>query len=221
MLFSRKKRESAEQRPAEPKAPEMEVASQGVQTAAPGLEGAQKRSMADVHLAAAFGEIVLLLLRSPRNNYSVADLGWLVAPAVGHGQFALAEARSEETGAVRPVGAVLWAMVSDDVDKRLSDVTVPLRLKPDEWRSGDIPWIVVATGGMKVVEGLIQQLSKTVFKGKPPKTRIRGTDGKISVGHLGVKAKVAAGMSEMRADNAAELVSRMRDRWRDAGPRVN
>ena len=149
----------------------MEVASRpGVQTSALGLEDAQKRSMADKQLAAAFGEIVLLLLRSRRNNYSVADLDWLVAPAVGHGQFALAEARSEETGAIRPVGAILWAMVSDDVDKRLSDITAPLRLKPNEWRSGDIPWIVLATGGRKVIEGLIQQLSKTVFKGKPPKT---------------------------------------------------
>ena len=219
MLFSRKKRESAEQMPAESKAPELEVASRPpVQTAALSLEDAQKRSMADVHLAAAFGEIVLLLLGSPRNNYSVADLGWLVAPAVGYGQFALAEARSEETGAIRPVGAVLWAMVSDDVDKRLSDMTVPLRLKPNEWCSGDIPWIVLATGGRKVIEGLIQRLSKTVFKGKPPKTRIRGKDGKTSVGHIEVKV---AGVSEVRADKAAELVSRVRSRLRDTGSAVN
>jgi hemolysin-activating ACP:hemolysin acyltransferase len=219
MLFSRKKRESAEQRPAEPKTPDLEVTSRPpVQTAALSLDDAQKRSIADKHVAAAFGEIVLLLLRSPRNNYSVTDLGWLVAPAVGHGQFALAEARSEETGAIRPVGAVLWAMVSDDVDKRLSDMTAPLRIQPNEWRSGDIPWIVLATGGRKVIEGLIQQLSKTVFKGKPPKTRIRGKDGKISVGHIEVKV---AGVSEVRADNAAELVSRVRSRWRDAGSAVN
>ena len=170
MLFSRKKRELAEQRPAEPKAPETESRSgPRVQTAAPGLENAQKRSMADKELAAAFGEIVLLLLRSPRNNYSVADLGWLVAPAVGHGQFALAEARSEENGAVRPVGAVLWAMVSDDVDKRLSDITAPLRLKPNEWRSGDIPWIVMATGGTKVVEGLFSSSARGSSRGNHPR----------------------------------------------------
>jgi hypothetical protein len=111
-------------------------------------------------------------------------------------------------------------MVSDDVDKRLSDMTGPLRLKPDEWRSGDIPWIVVATGSRKVIEGLVQQLSKTAFKGRAPKTRIRGKDGKISVGHLGVKADVT-GMSDLKAQNAAELVSRVRSRWRDAGSPVN
>ena len=187
MLFGRKKAEQPHQAPDKKGA-----AQQSVGNAALSPEDANKRSMADKQLAAAFGEIVLLLLRSSQNNrHSVADLEWLVVPAVRHGQFAVAEARSQETGAISPVGALLWAMVSDDVDKRLSDPTAPLRLTPNEWRSGDIPWIVLATGDTKVLGGLVQQLSKTVFKGKPPKTRIRGKDGKTSVGHLEVKPQVA------------------------------
>jgi cytolysin-activating lysine-acyltransferase len=156
-------------------------------------EDAKKRVVAAKQMAAAFGEIVTLLMRSPTDrHHSLTDLEWLVVPAVVRGQFGLAEAQSKETGAVAPAGAVLWALVSEEVDKRLSDLSTPLRLKPDEWRSGDIPWIVLAAGDMRVLGGLIQQLTKTVLKGKQPKMRVRGPDGKVTVGHLDIKEKAAA-----------------------------
>jgi hemolysin-activating ACP:hemolysin acyltransferase len=104
----------------------------------------------------------------------------------------VAEAQSKETGAVTPAGAVLWALVSEEVDKRLSDLSAPVRLKPDEWRSGDIPWIVLASGDTRVLAGLIQQLTKSVLKERAPKMRVRGADGKISVGHLEIREKEKA-----------------------------
>jgi hypothetical protein len=67
-----------------------------------------------------------------------------------------------------------------------------VRLKPDEWRSGDIPWIVLATGDKRILAGLLEQLSTSVFKDRPPKMRARGADGKVSVGHIEVKRKDAA-----------------------------
>ena len=87
---------------------------------------------------------------------------------------------------------MLWAFVSEEIDKRLSDLSAPVRLKPNEWRSGDIPWIVLATGDTRVLAGLIQELTKSVFKDRQPKMRARGADGKVSVGHLQVKPKDAA-----------------------------
>jgi hemolysin-activating ACP:hemolysin acyltransferase len=87
---------------------------------------------------------------------------------------------------------VLWALVSEDVDKRLSDLSAPVRLMPAEWRSGDIPWIILASGDMKILGGLIQQLTAKAFKERQPKMRVRGADGKVSVGHLQVKEKAAA-----------------------------
>lgn len=156
-------------------------------------EDAKKRAASAKQVAAAFGEFVMLLMRSPSDkHHTLGDLDWLVAPALMQRQFALAEAQSKETGMVSPVGGVLWAFVSEDVDKRLSDLSTPLRLKPNEWRSGDIPWIVLASGDMRVLAGLIQQLNANVFKDKKPKMRVRGNDGKLTVGHLEVKAKDAA-----------------------------
>lgn len=154
------------------------------------IEDARKRMIASKQMAAAFGEIIALLMRSPADkHHSLADLEWLVVPAVVRGQYALAEAQSKETGATAPVGALLWALVSEDVDKRLSDLSAPLRLKPDEWRSGDIPWIIHAAGDMKVLAGLIQELAKKALKDRQPKMRVRGRDGKIAVGHLEIKEK--------------------------------
>lgn len=156
-------------------------------------EEAKKRAAAAKHIAAAFGEFVTLLMRSPSDkHHTLGDLEWLMVPALLHRQFALAEAQSKETGVVSPVGGVLWAFVSEDVDRRLSDPSNPMRLKPNEWRSGDIPWIILATGDTRVLAGLIQQVTNNVFKERKPKMRVRGRDGKLSVGHLEVKEKDAA-----------------------------
>ncbi len=151
-------------------------------------EEVKKRAIAAKQVAASFGEIVMLLMRSPTEKFhSLQDLEWLIAPALVRGQFALADAQSKETGVVMPVGAVLWALVSAEVDKRLTEKTEePIRLLPDEWRSGDIPWIILTAGDSKVVGGLLQQMTKAMFKEKPAKIRVKGQDGKVVVGRLEV-----------------------------------
>jgi cytolysin-activating lysine-acyltransferase len=84
------------------------------------------------------GKIVTILMRSPQHKqHSLADLEWLVLPAVLSGQFRVAQA--QQSGIAVPVGVALWASVSTAVDQRLSDLSAPWRLQPDEWRSGDIP----------------------------------------------------------------------------------
>ena len=156
-------------------------------------EESKKRAAASKRMAASFGEIVLLMSQSPgEQHYALRDLDWLVAPAVRLGQFALAEAQSKTNGLVLPVGAVLWALVSSEVDQRLSSQEAgPIRLAPQEWRSGDIPWIIHTVGEPKILGGLMEQLTKTVFKERAPKMRIRGADGKAKVGEVHVKEKAA------------------------------
>jgi hemolysin-activating ACP:hemolysin acyltransferase len=85
------------------------------------------------------------------------------------------------------MAAVLWAMVSEDVDRRLSaELDKPIRLQASEWRSGTIPWIVAALGEPNTTGQLLGQLSKTVFKDRPAKLRTRGPDGKAFIGRLEV-----------------------------------
>jgi|SRR5271166_4173976 len=131
----------------------------------------------------ALGQIASVLMRSPQHkHYSLADLEWLVLPAVLSEQFRVAQA--QQSGAPTPVGVALWASVSADVDKRLSDLSVPARLRPDEWRSGDIPWLMELVCDARVQQALLKDLGETTFKGRAIKMRVRGADGKMQVGTL-------------------------------------
>lgn len=153
-------------------------------------EEMRKRALMSKQIAAAFGEVVALLMRTPAyRHHALQDLEWLAAPAVLTGQFAVAEAQVKTTGLTTPVAAVLWALVSEETDRRLSsDLANPIRLRPDEWRSGEVPWIVLTLGDQRVLGGLLKQLTETVFKDRPAKLRARGADGKVTVGRLEISA---------------------------------
>jgi cytolysin-activating lysine-acyltransferase len=78
----------------------------------------------------------------------------------------------------------LWALVSPEVDKRLMEGdAAALRLKPEEWKSGDIPWLLHAAGETRFVRFVVDQLMKTTFKGRQVKVfgRDRGGNTKVHV----------------------------------------
>ncbi|MGH1350056.1 MAG: toxin-activating lysine-acyltransferase, partial [Methyloligellaceae bacterium] len=114
---------------------------------------AKARLQAAKLLSARLGEIVSLFMRSSgHKHFSFSDLEWLVLPALVRNQIAIAEARDLEKGLSAPIGIVMWASVSEEVDKKYSeDLNQPMRLHPDEWNSGEIFWIVDAVGNQKAV----------------------------------------------------------------------
>lgn len=193
MIFGSKKSkdgESAGPPTAQQSTPDAKAAVQATDMAEPALspEEARKRAVASKQIAAAFGGIVALAMRAPAfRHHALQDLEWLVAPAVVSGQFAIAEAQAKATGITSPVACVLWAFVSAEVDRRLStELDAPIRLRPDEWRSGEIPWIVMTLGDQRVIGRLLKQLTETVFKARPARLRARGADGKVTVGRIEV-----------------------------------
>ena len=143
----------------------------------PQLSAEQLRQMAQAakSTTAVFGAIISLLMRVPAyRNHSLSDLEWLVAPALLTGQFSLTTAQSKSKGLTAAVGVVLWANVSDDIDKRLSAAPgQPIRLLPSEWKSGENPWIVVAAGDEHVVQGILKQLHEKHFTKRPAKLHVR------------------------------------------------
>jgi len=149
------------------------------------LEAKQKAVMAKV-VAASFGELVTLMMRTPRyRKMPLESLEALAAAPVALGQVAIAETQSNETGHVMPVAAVLWAFVSPEVDRRLSDVTEDtIQLGVAEWRSGDIPWVIEAVGERRAIGRTLHQLVDTVFKDQKPKMRTTGPDGRPTVGRI-------------------------------------
>jgi cytolysin-activating lysine-acyltransferase len=118
-------------------------------------------------ISAAFGDMVALLsISAVHKHYSLADLEWLLVPAVMNNQFAIAEANLQNGQSVG-VAFVIWARVSDDVDNRLTqNPRYPIRLHPSEWKSGEIFWIIDGMGDPKLIQALIAKVAKDVFAGK-------------------------------------------------------
>ncbi|MEM6899201.1 MAG: toxin-activating lysine-acyltransferase [Pseudomonadota bacterium] len=89
----------------------------------------EPRSKADLTVASVFGQITLLMTQSPQHKHLfLSDLEWLVMPPIMLRQFRIFMNKE------RPVGAVLWALASDEVAERAQESA--RSIKPDEWRSG-------------------------------------------------------------------------------------
>lgn len=128
------------------------------------------------NLNAGFGEVVGLLMRDPKcRHLSLADLEWLVLPALAANQMMSARGKvkdkaGNEAGLTVPVALVLWAKVSEEVDQKLEaqkKAGAPLRLAPSDWTSGDIPWLVLAVGTRELLPDLEKKLRErlgTVLK---------------------------------------------------------
>jgi cytolysin-activating lysine-acyltransferase len=117
-------------------------------------------------VSASIGDIALVFSRSPTHkHYTYADLEWMILPAVASEQYYVAEFQHKEIGARAPVAAVLWASVSDETDHRLgANPGQKIRLRPDEWKSGEHLWIVDLAGDPGVVAHTLQMLATTRFK---------------------------------------------------------
>jgi len=192
-FFSKKKAEPKKEEPVKPEpkaaangAPRPAVtASKGQPSAPPPVDLAdmQKRQALVQRMHSTFGQAVAVLMRSDHyKHHSLADLEWLVIPALMTGQFSVAEAQSKTQGFAAPVGVVTWASVSPEVEKRLSgNLERPARLRPDEWRSGDVIWVIDAVGPPKLIAAMLKRLSAGEWKGRTAKIRVRTKEGKMAV----------------------------------------
>ncbi len=158
--------------------------AQGATTSAAGQAGPPQISAREVHFAVAFTRITAVLMRSnPYRHSSLSDLEWLVLPPIMTGQFAILDA--QVNGQTVPVALALWASVSAEVDQRLSDPTLPtLRLKPDEWRSGEILRLIDAVGDGNAIPHLLQRLNEGPFAKREVKMRRAGSQGITTIARL-------------------------------------
>lgn len=141
--------------------------------------------LAAVQKSIAFTQIVSLMMRSPQHRtYSLSDLEWLFLPALQHNQFRIAEAKLNGTNV--PAGFLLWASVSPEVDKRLSDTSsAQVRLRPEDWRSGANLWIIETVGDPRAIGPLLKAFRDQNPNGRSAKVRVTSKDGKVSVVELG------------------------------------
>jgi hemolysin-activating ACP:hemolysin acyltransferase len=175
---------------AAPGRPEPDVGKPPAADAPAGNEESRLRALSSMRQSLAFAQIVTVLMRSPLyRHYTLGDLEWLVIPPLVAGQCTVANTSLKQNGVTVPVAIALWASVSAEVDKKLSEnLHLPMRLRPDEWRSGDVLWLIEAVGDPRAVPQLLKQLVETTFKGREVKMRAPGENGKVIVQRIATKA---------------------------------
>lgn len=129
------------------------------------------------------GEIVSLLLKSPTYQRAVLqDLEWLVLPPLRLGQISIAKTLVQGTDAKVPIGTVIWARVSNEIDHRLStELDRPIRLSQSDWNSGPVLWIVATAGETRVVRALIERVIYASGLGASARVRTTTPEGVIKV----------------------------------------
>ena len=106
-------------------------------------------------------------------------------PAVVSRQFYVAEAVNSATGFCAPIAVATWAFVSDDVDRRLqSNLAQSIRLRPDEWKCGDIGWIIDMVGDTRGIDVSVECLKAGPFKDRDAKLAVLNATGVASLTSL-------------------------------------
>ena len=170
-----------------------------------GLTEKVRRDATSLRNSLAFTQAVGVLMRSSHyKEYKIGDLEWLLLPAITNRQFRIGEVKLDEAhgGATVPASLVLWAFVSPEVDKRLTETTEP-KLTPAEWTSGDIPWLVHAAGETRFVRPVVDQLMATTFKGRTLKILGRDKDNNIKIHILDGSKEASKEGAKRSAESAA------------------
>lgn len=148
------------------------------------------RDARQMRLTQSFAQVVAVLMRDP--NYRalpIGDLEWLALPPLMAGQFRIGQTRagggkaqSEQDGILVPVTVALWARVSDELDAALSGtLDRQVRLKPDQWASGNNLWLMAIGGDPRIVPRFLAELQGREFKGQMVKIRVHDRDGKVAI----------------------------------------
>jgi hemolysin-activating ACP:hemolysin acyltransferase len=98
-------------------------------------------------LAKRIGEVVSILVHVPRYRHlALQDIEWIVIALLLQDHLAVFTAIRKEGQGSQLAGALMWAKVSPNVDRKIREQirsgVFPVRLKPDEWSSGDIVWLL-------------------------------------------------------------------------------
>ena len=162
------------------------------QAAVPGRVTKEQMAAVARDMYAGFGQVTTVLMRAVDYRHAfLAELEWLVVPAVVTGQYSIASAEQGQTGLTTPQAVVLWANVSEAVDKRLSASGTKPRLRPDEWTSGQIPWLIEAAGESRAASMLLRTVVEKRFAKTGLKSMERDGKGGFAMRLLGKEAPAA------------------------------
>ena len=111
-------------------------------------EIAAKIAAVRTHIRESFGKVAMAMMMLPRyRNQTLADLQHLVLEPLMRDRVAIAYPGGDKAGPLADMaGLAIWASVNEDADARIREQiqagTFPVRLKSEDWNSGDINWLL-------------------------------------------------------------------------------
>ena len=111
-------------------------------------EVAKKIAAVRSQVRESFGQVVMAMMMLPRyRNQTIGDLQHLVLEPLIRDRVAIAYPGGSHENALADVaGMAIWASVSEEVDARIREQIregiFPLRLKSEDWASGEINWLI-------------------------------------------------------------------------------
>lgn len=118
----------------------------------------------------ALGQVVWLMRQSELHRHLfLADLDWLVLPAIQLKQFRLI--RKDNV----PIAYASWAYLNEDAAARLT--SGEKRLRPSDWKGGEELWLIDLITPFGGQEQIVRELKDKVFKGEKVKALQVAPDG--------------------------------------------
>lgn len=152
-------------------------------TATPERSEAERKDLALRAAAMALGETVSLLIRSPDHSaYSLADLEWLVVPALLNRQFLIVRSTTTDSAVPLPGAVVLWATVADDLDALFrANPGTRYQLTAAQRTGGTHVWLTDLVGHELLLREAVKRLASTTFAGRRVSFAQKGPDGTMSI----------------------------------------
>jgi cytolysin-activating lysine-acyltransferase len=123
---------------------------------------------------AAVGQVALAMIGVPRYRHSsIAGLQQLVLEPLIRDRIAIASTKGKDEADLTGgslAGIATWASVSDEVDGKIREQikagVFPVRLKPDDWASGDKVWLFdVIAPSRQVASSVLANFKQVVKEG--------------------------------------------------------
>jgi hemolysin-activating ACP:hemolysin acyltransferase len=128
----------------------------------------QRKTEALTAAAAALGEVMSLMVRSPEHaGYGIPDVEWLLVPAIYTRQYVVVRAPVPTETIALPGAAILWASVSPEIDAQYRGTPgIRLKLDPAQRTSGPHLWLTDLIGNRRLINEALNQLRPSVFGGR-------------------------------------------------------
>ena len=142
------------------------------QNKATSKELSNQEAPAYIAIESAIGASLILASKSPNHKHIfLSELETTLFPSIVSKQFIIMRNKNHE-----PIAFVNWALVNEDVEKRMLGGVVKLR--PNDWSCGNKIYIIDIISPFVANDVIIKQLSNEFFKDKEAKIIISKKDSK-------------------------------------------